>query len=340
MSRLSLPVTSVVATAMFLSPAFAQESRFSAEFSAEIETDFTFDSDDAAGEITDTFVTIEGALSFRFTDRISLNSTLLIEPVADADDDRFLEDHGLFAEELFFGVDLGSVTLTLGKFNPTFGTAWDAAPGIYGVDFAEDYEITERVGGALNYGFEFGGGSHELQVAAFQADRSFLSDALLEGRDRLALSDGGVSNTAGIESVSLALSGNFGDTGYNIGLQSQGAGAGDADDQTGAVFGVTQTINTAVPLEVLGEVAYFDSFGGTDDSATIATFGLSAEFKAFTLSGVVALRDVDGAPTDRLFTVSAERALSDAVTASVGYRFGDESSIESNTLGVLLAYEF
>lgn len=32
-----------------------------------------------------------------------------------------------------------------GKLNPGFGIAWDKAPGIYGTDLAEDYEISERI---------------------------------------------------------------------------------------------------------------------------------------------------------------------------------------------------
>jgi hypothetical protein len=32
-----------------------------------------------------------------------------------------------------------------GKLNPGFGVAWDKAPGIYGTDLAEDYEISERI---------------------------------------------------------------------------------------------------------------------------------------------------------------------------------------------------
>ncbi|MEP2639988.1 hypothetical protein [Roseobacter sp.] len=340
MPSFSLSISTGLALLFTLTPAFAQDSRFSADFTAEIETDFTFDSDDADSEITDTFLTIEGALSYHLTDNVSLNATLLIEPVTDADDDRFLENHGFFAEELFLSFGVGQSDVTIGKFNPTFGTAWDAAPGIYGVDFAEDYEITERVGAAVDFGFAFAGGDHTVQVAAFQADRTFLSDSLGRERGQLDINSGGVSNTTGIESFSVALSGEFGNTNYNAGLQRQGAGNGDADDQTGAVFGLNQVLDTALPIEVLGEVAYFDAFDGTDNSATIATFGSSVAFDAFTLSGVFAIRDVEEAPVDRLYTVSVEKELVPGLTGSVGYRFGQEDGVDSNALGVLLAYEF
>ncbi|MEM1006270.1 MAG: hypothetical protein AAGK26_12830, partial [Pseudomonadota bacterium] len=47
------------------SAGLAQDSRFSAEFSVELESDFTFDSDDPEAELTDTFATIEGALGYQ-----------------------------------------------------------------------------------------------------------------------------------------------------------------------------------------------------------------------------------------------------------------------------------
>ena len=82
----------------------------------------------------------------------------MFEPVQDPDpgDDRFLEDHGLYAEELFVNYETGHFAGYAGKFNPSFGTAWDLAPGIFGTDLAEDYEITERIGlgGALKFGGE------------------------------------------------------------------------------------------------------------------------------------------------------------------------------------------
>ncbi|WP_371224961.1 hypothetical protein [Roseovarius sp. 2305UL8-3] len=314
---------------------------FSAEFVIELQNDWTFDSTDPAAEFNNTFATIEGALSFSFTQNTSVNATLVFEQITGPTDDSFLEDHGLYAEELYFAHDFGGAQVVLGKFNPAFGVAWDAAPGIYGVDFAEDYEITEKLGGAIIVPFEAAGGSHEVSFAAFQADRTILSDSLGEERGLTSLPMGGVSNTDGVESFALSLSGEFGATGYNLGIQHQGRGAGDAADQTGAVFGITHAVEAgSFPFELLAEVAWFDEFDGTTNSATYGTVGISAPIGPVTVSGVYSVRDVQTMPTDRLATISAEMELFGGLTGALGYRFGREGGVKSQTIGTLLVYEF
>ena len=42
--------------------------------------------------------------------------------------------------------DTEHFSLFAGKFNPAFGLGFDLAPGIYGEDHPEDYELTERIG--------------------------------------------------------------------------------------------------------------------------------------------------------------------------------------------------
>lgn len=310
----------------------AQESGLNAEFLIELQTDFNFDSDDPDAEITDVFPTIEAALSFGFGQGTSINSSLTFEPIIDAVDDRFLEDVGLFAEELYISHDFGVAEAFGGKFNPAFGVAWDAAPGIYGVDFAEDYEITERVGLGVN--IPLGGGAQSLQLTAFQADRTFLTEALGESRDRLDIADGGVSNTSGLESFSLAFAGETGALQYNFGYQFQSADEGDVDDQQGVVAGAIYTVND---VELLGEVVFFDGFDGTSEDATFLTVGAAVPVGAFTLSGVYSLRDIDGALSDNLFTASAEYEIADGLTGSIGYRFGDEDGVDTQTLGLLVS---
>ena len=313
----------------------AGSSPFSAEFVIEIENDYTFDSSNPDNELNDTFATIEGALSFSLGPDTAINATLLIEPVLDATGDRFFEDHGLYAEELFLSHEYRGVEFVLGKFNPAFGMAWDVAPGIFGVDFAEDYELTERLGASATA--PLFGDSHFVTVSVFQADRTILSDSIGEERGQLSLPSGGPSNTTGLESIAVSFHGEFGDTAYNVGFQKQEAGLGDASDQLGYVVGVTHTINT---VELLGEIAFFDDFDGSASSAFYTTLGIAVPVGPVTLSGVYAHRDIDGAPTDDLFTVSAEMELAQGLTGAIGYRWADEGGDENQTFGTLLVYEF
>jgi len=331
---LGLPFIALASTAL-------AQDRFSAEFSVEVESDFTFDADESDAELTDTFATIEGALGYQFTQQFSIQSTLVFEPVEDATSDRFFEDQGLYAEELYLAYDFGLASVAAGKFNPSFGFAWDLAPGVFGVDFAEDYELTERVGAVVTVPFAGLGGTHELSLAGFVADRSFLSNSLFTERGQVRLEDGGVSNTSDLESFTLSLSGEINDTAYTLAVQNQGAGEGDDTDQSGVVFGLVHLLNAGgTEVELLGEVAYFDAFEGTRNSATYATAGVAAPVGPVVLSGVLAVRDFEGAPTDTLATVSAEWPLRDNLGLSLAYRYGDEEGVKNQTLGALLAYEF
>lgn len=319
--------------------AFATDAEpFTYEVSIEIQSDFNFDSDDPDAELNDTFLTIESGLGFAFENGGSINAYLIYEPVVDATDDRFLElgDNGLYVQELYYAQDvgIGGVELVLGKFNPAFGVAWDLAPGIYGTDFAEDYEITEKLGVAVNFPV---GEDLTVQVAAFTADRTALSDSLGESRGQLSLSDGGVSNTTGPESFTVSLTGEVGDLSVTSGFQYQSAGSTDTDDQIGVALGATYVVNA---VELLGEVVYFSDFDGIPNDAYYVTAGASYPVGPVTLSAVYSMRDVEMMPTDNLFTVAGEIEVIDGLTASLGYRFGDEGGVETQTVGFLLAYGF
>lgn len=310
-------------------------SNVSAEITIEIQNDYNFESDDPLAEFNDTFATITGAFSYSFGAGSSINATALIEPVRDPTDDRFFEDHGFYFEELFYAHEFRGVEFILGKYNPAFGFAWDAAPGIYGVDFAEDYQILERLGAAVN--IPVLGGDHVFQFAVFQADRTILSDSVGTERGQTNILSGGVSNTNGPESFSATLTGEFGDTAYNLGFQHQARGVGDVRDQNGVVGGVIHSFNS---FEMLGEVAFLHGFEGTPNDALYVTTGVSVPIGPVSLSGVFSLRDIETMPTDRLFTVAGEIELLDNVTASLGYRFGDEGGADTQTLGTLIVVEF
>lgn len=310
-----------------------------ADFSIELENDTVVDSSDPANEFSDTYATIEAAIELAIGASSSLNLQLVFEPVTDATGDRVFEDEGLYAEELFFSHDFGGGDLILGKFNPAFGVAWDAAPGIFGADFAEDYQLTEQVGAAVLIPFAIGESENFLSVALFHADRTILSDSLGRSRGRTSLGDGGVGNTQGPESIAVAMSGELGDTTWNIGVQRLAGGAGDTHDQTGAVVGVTHTYDWGTPVALLAEMAYFNDFGGTGASARYGTVGLAAPIGPVTVSGVYSNRDVSGARTDHLATLSAEMELAPNLYGSLGYRYGREGPDDSHTIGTLIAYQ-
>ncbi|MGB0506777.1 MAG: hypothetical protein ACPGGK_11330 [Pikeienuella sp.] len=307
-------LTAGTIVAALVNPAMAQENElpFTVDFSVELESDLTFEADDPAAEISDTFATVEAAFAMELAEGLTLNSTALIEAVQDPVDDRFLEDHGLFIEELLLGYEYGGLEIIAGKFNPAFGMAWDAAPGVFGTAFAEDYELTERWGGSVGFALD---DTHSLTVSSFMADRTFLSDSLGGDRGNTDLSDGGVSNTRAPESFIISFNGESDGMAYTLAAQRQAAGQGDAEDQIGFVGGVTRSFGE---IEIVAEAAYFLNFDGADDSAFVGTLGAAKAFGPVTLSAVYALRDVRNATTDQLATVSAEMEIAEGLTGAVG----------------------
>ncbi|WP_133176203.1 hypothetical protein [Pelagivirga sediminicola] len=322
-------------------PALALEyGPFTAEISVEIENDTVVDASDPALEISDTYATIEAAIAMAIGTSSSLNLGLTFEPIIDATRDRAFEDHGLYAEEFYFNHDFGAAEIILGKFNPAFGVAWDEAPGVFGTDFAEDYQLTEQIGGAVLIPFDIGASNNYLSVALFNADRSILSKSLGRRRGQNSLPVGGVGNTSGPESIAVSLNGEIGETTYNIGVQNLARGAGDTHDQTGAVIGMAHTYDLGRPVALLAEMAYFTDFGGTSASARYGTVGLAAPFGPVTMSAVYTNRDIEGARTDHLATLAGEVELATNLFASLGYRYGFEDGDETHTIGTVIAYQF
>ena len=323
--------------------AFADESypRLTGAIAIELEDDYTFNSDDPTAEVNDIYTTTEAALALEFSPDTSLNATLLLEPVIDAspNEDRFFNDHGFYAEELYLSHDFGSAAVILGKFDPAYGFAWDVAPGIYGVDFAEDYELTERLGFAVEVPFQYSGTEGAFSIAAYAADRTFLSNSLFEERGEIDASDGGVSNTDAPESFVASVYAETEGVLWNVGLRRQAKGAGDTHDEYGVVAGAT-TVLEGSEVDLLGEVAFFPNFDGGADSAFYGTVGVGAPVGPFYLSGVYALREVQNAPTDHLATVTAEYEIAENAAIGVGYRYGHEGGDDNHTVGAVFVYEF
>lgn len=313
------------------------------ELSLEIENDLTFESDDPTAELNDLFATAELGATLSLTPAFSLNWAFLIEPVLDPVDDREFEDNGFFVQEIFLRYDFGVVAAFAGKFNPTFGTAWDLTPGIYGADFAEDYELTERIGGGLEFPFTAGGTAHALTVNTFFQDVTVLSNSLGTQRGETDKADGGASNTANFSSFSATLDGGVPTTplNYHLGLRYQEGGVGDPGDDFGAVAGLNATwaLSDDSGISAIGEVAYFDEQDGGTGEAIYATVGGLYGWRAWTASASYTFRELDdGFDPDHLVQGSIGYGFDFGLGVEVGYKFAQEAEVESHTVGALVTY--
>lgn len=248
-------------------------------------------------------------------------------------------------------LDFDPFALRFGKINPAFGLAWDATPGVYGVDFAEDYEITERIGAEAFY--RVGGeayGTHTLSAATFFADTSFLSESAFENRGDVDESDGGVSNTEDLSSLTVTLTGeeipSLPGITYHLGLSHQAAGVTETDDEMGLVAGLLWSgdLDEEFALDLIGEIAFFDNAAGVDgDDLRYITLGAGLSFGDWNIALANTWRDLSsplGDTDDSQFQVSAGYAFTDELSLDFGYKHVREASIDSDVVGLLFAYAF
>lgn len=326
-------------------------------FVFEVESD-GFISDEGNDEFIDTFNTTEVALDVRFNRIFSLHTDITLEAVDNpargprtVGEDIFFEDHGFFFETLHLQADFDNFSFYGGKINPAFGTAWDVTPGIYGVDFAEDYEITERIGFGGSYTLNAGdAGEHTFNAATFFADTSGLSRSFGTNRGRTSVANGGASNTENLESFALGLDGAeiaaLPGFSYHLGFRYQSEGQGDFGDDTGVVGGVIQEfeINEDTTLTLNGEIAYFNNFDGGDADNLYGTIGAAVEHGKWFGDAAFSVRDVSsnvGNPdfTDLLFQTGIGREVFENATLEVAYRFLREGNNDNHTVGAVFVYE-
>jgi hypothetical protein len=333
----------------------------------EITTEFHYDNisgaDDAATGGSDAYNKTEAEIGAYFNRFFSIQTTLKYEPVRDRNpgEDRFFEDHGLYAEQLYAQLNLAPFTIIAGKYDPAFGKAWDITPGLYGTDMNEDYQITERVGGAVSVEREHTAiGTVKVTAGVFYADTSVLSDSAFTSRGRTHHLDGGLSNTGTPDSLALAMEGSelpgLPGVSYNLGYVHQAAGVDDIDDQNGFVFGVNgERKYNSVKFEWIAETAYFDYGGNLFESAGNETELYVKNLWYLTLGGKVTVDKYNLAVAytgrqadlyngtnydDYQFQVSAGMELPREWTIDVGYKLTRDEGEDGHTVGVMLKKKF
>src|SRR5262245_10084046 len=212
---------------------------------------------------------------------------------------RWFEAETAWVDELYLNWQGGPLTLFAGKIHPRFGFAWDIGPGLYGTDFGEEYELSEKIGaGATLYVSDIFHvtpqiGEHSLRAEAFRADDSFLTGGLVSrrfqvddgsGTGRLTLKPlnkrrfGGPDNVDSFGNVVVSAAGKrvpmpIGLLEYNAAVSSRKPGedatsAGNAATETGYVGGAVWEIPVPwmrLTFAPLVEYAWFEDFGGVQD---------------------------------------------------------------------------
>jgi hypothetical protein len=292
----------------------------------------------------DIYPSLETEVSLQTGEGIALNLDVIVEPVKDPvpDENRAFGDIGAYFKTLNLSYETDDYSVLLGQFEPNFGRAWDVAPGLYGSFLAEDYEFTDRLGAEASYFFNAGGFHNQATASVFTLDRSFLSGSLGTSRGSNNINDGGAGNTNGLSSVALTLTGcqgtdpdacyDDGKMGYQVGLLFQSEGQGDYGNETGIVGSLNKTIKTGDEQDVklLGEVAYFNNFEGTDSDVLYATASAAYDISDYTLSLTGTERvGLNHQDDDQTF-----------VDASAVYNLGDAVSIAGEAWSVGVSYDY
>lgn len=347
-------------------PALAQQAsypRLSSETTLELQGDDIVHTSNGEGKTKNLHGKAEEEANLFLTQNFGIKATLTLEQVVSQDRDSAFRDHALYLEQLFGFYKTSDFSFFAGKFNAPFGQAWDTAPGIYGQEFAGDYELTERVGfgASMNFGNDRIG-HHTVTGTLFTADTSFLSTSLITkprfgapgvdrvGRNRLAY--GGQGNTGQLDNGTVTMKG-FGIAGieglsYNIGYEHLSPGDAGAKATDGVVAGLIydHELSDRWAMKLGLEGVYQTHASGTASNATYIT--PSAEF---TLDDKWLF---SAAGTWRSFSKGADgtgsRQNDYLVDATVGYRFTDqlagyaalarmrEEGVSSDYVGLLLRY--
>lgn len=305
-----------------------QTSRLTWEGEVEIGYESTFDSDLPANEGDSAYASAEFNGAFALTDSLSIFGGLTFEELEDAASNT---GYGFYFHELGLQFETGAATFRIGKLHPAFGTAWESAAGFYGAALAEDYELSEQIGALAEVDL---GAAGTLSIGVFYADDTGLSESIGFNRGRNSTAAGGPGNTGELNNAALQWSKEWDDIFGYVGLRFLSAGVGDVSDETGIVAGLGHSLGNG--LDLFGEVAAFDGYGGTTDDATYATLNAAYAIGKLTLSGTYAMRDVTSAGRTDLVSVGAEYELANGLTLGGALARLDDAGTEDTMFGVNL----
>jgi hypothetical protein len=346
-----------------------------------IRLDRTYSSDAEDGRRWQAFFEhTEAEVELQLTRGFSIESTIKLEQVRDRGGDQFFEDQGVWIEQLFASYRYEKLDLFAGKLNPRFGIAWKAAPGVYGREFAEDYELTERIGLGAAYTLDRPNlGEHRLSASTFFADTSVLSqsaitkpvfgDPATERVNRNRKRFGGASNTKDLSSYAVALEGVAipvieGFT-YHLGYSDQKQGVDGVSRERGYVAAATYRVDlrNEVAFYPLVEWARFRNAGGNPaetDEDTGETSNPRIDRTYLTLSGQVVYspqeagvwnaalswtrreteRDEADQPRDSLLQVSAGYRFPFGLGIDLGWARIKEDDETSKSVGAMITYNY
>ncbi|MEM9212699.1 MAG: hypothetical protein AAGA63_14555 [Pseudomonadota bacterium] len=304
-----------------------------------------YDSDPPLVEADDTFIDVIASPVFHFSERFRFITETRVETIMPPDTDRVFEDEGYFSRILLAEYSITDrLSVHAGKMTPSFALASFVTPGMYGNSYNREIELIERigVGGAYVFG-EGASGQHTLTFNTFFDDTTVFSESLGNNRGRNSRSDGGASNTEGLDSFTLSLEGRdmerFPGLTYKVGLIHQARGVDGVADEQGVSVALLKNYQTlgGVNWTLIGEVAALENFEGTADDIVYASAGLVYNKGPWTaiLSGTYRPRFVadDEDFDDYTIQTSIEFDLGKGFSLALAHEFNRDENADNKRLG-------
>lgn len=328
--------------------------QLSGDMVVELQNEHGVESSSDTNHRNNLFLRTEVAPELRFNNRFYIDGVAELEPVNDPDPgkDAWFEQTGIFIEEIKLNYELGQWSVKAGKYNPDFGIAWDFGRGIFGEDFAEDYEITEKIGFGGAYNIETSGhGSHEITASTFFTDTTFLAESIGTGRGTVSKSDGGASNTENFSSFAISLNGvdigGIKNLYYKVGYRHLGEDDIGGETETGWALTLGHRYDLIPNLngDILVEYADISNFeGGANDNSYFTASLVTTMYENWNITAAYTARDIQ-VPGDRdlndyLFQLTGGYDFQNGLTLEGGWKTTRESEEEDNILGLLARYTF
>ncbi|MDR3440898.1 hypothetical protein [Telmatospirillum sp.] len=257
-----------------------------------------------------------------FSPAFSLQSQVTYEPLRvplrQPHKKHVMSDEGLYLEQLYGKAEFEGLMAYGGKFDLPVSLVADTAPGIFGGDYATDYQLREMLGaGGVLHLTPREWGSHSFGIVGFAADTSLLDAAAFTQPNfgstdtartgRLHQGNGGEANTGAPQSKLLTLDGDgtalaLPTLTYHLAWASLRHGVGETKNQIDLVGAVQYTgdLGAGVAIHPLLEASRIYNDGGSPVSsgssipasqrADYLTTGVELTWRSWSISAVHAQR--------------------------------------------------
>jgi len=240
-----------------------------------------------------------------------------------------LSETGLLIEELKLYYENEDMKFSLGKFDPSFGTAHRKSKriGVFASQLAEDYNLREKLGANVTALLE----GSQISFSTFFNDSTDLSQSAINDRGRESRNNGLSSNTGSFSSYSVLMEGEdfltVDNWFYNVGFRSLGVDKESRKRESGLVVGseYLYKIGRETSLIPFFEMVRINNFSGESGrSANYITIAAIGKYASWTASTSLILRNIKRPTTSALQGTAYDRQLQ----FSIGYKFTDNLTLD------------